>query len=201
MLYIFGAGQVAEVSNYYFSKSGHFPDRRFVVDEDYMLQTKIDGIDVITFENALANARTDNDLWFTAISYRDRNRKRSGKYKELKALGFNFASYVHPTAQLWDGFVLPENSMILENNVLQYKCRLGSNSILWSNNHVGHHTFIGNNSFLSSGVIISGNCEVGDNCFFGVNSTIFDGITIGSMAIIAAGAVVNRNVIDNEVFR
>ena len=41
--------------------------------------------------------------------------------------------------------------------------------------------------------------EIGKNCWLGANVTVLDGVHIGDGAIVAAGAVVNKNVNPNEI--
>lgn len=42
-------------------------------------------------------------------------------------------------------------------------------------------------------------CKIGNDVFIGANSVILDGVTIGDGAVIAAGAVVNKDVLPYEV--
>lgn len=198
-LFIFGTGQIGEVANYYFNLTNEFEKHFFVADDEYVREAFVDGLPVLSLTEAKLKVDINEDQFFTAFSARKKNKLRQEKAESLAGLGYRFASYVHPTATLWTGFNLPLNSMILENNVIQFKSSLGSNSIVWSNSHIGHHTKVGANTFITSEVVISGNCEIGDNTFFGVNSTTFDGVSIGSYSVVGAGAVVRRNLEDNQI--
>lgn len=51
------------------------------------------------------------------------------------------------------------------------------------------------------GVIRFGRIRVGDNVFIGARSVILPGVTIGDNSIIAAGAVVNKSIPANEIWR
>jgi len=198
-LFVFGSGQIADVVGAYFNETGRFRRISYVVDEEFLgTPAAVDGT-IMTWSEALREARVDTDFWFTAISFKLRNQARRRAAHRIKEAGYRLASYIHPTATVWEGFHLSENTIIMENNVLQRKVSLGANSIVWSNNHIGHHTAIGSNTFISSEVCISGNCSIGDGCFFGVNSTLYDGIEIGNEAIIGAGAVVASRVADRAV--
>lgn len=193
-LYVFGAGQIAEVVAYYFRERGGIDEQYFVVDPGYAPGDHVDGRPVLPLDEALGRADPDRDRWFTAMSARKRNSLRQLKAEQIAAAGFRFDSYVHPSAQVWAGFHTPPNTMVMENNILQYKCSLGENSIVWSSNHIGHHTAVGANTFITSEVVISGSCTIGDNCFFGVNATVFDNVSVGDRAIIGAGAVARSDV-------
>lgn len=88
----------------------------------------------------------------------------------------------------------------MENNVLQYRVRVGNNVVLWSGNHIGHQTVIKDNVFISSHVVVSGYCEVGENCFLGVNSSIANNVTIARDCLIGMGAVVNKDTEERKVY-
>lgn len=45
-----------------------------------------------------------------------------------------------------------------------------------------------------------GRIKVGDNCFIGAKSTILPGVTIGNNCIVAAGAVVSKDIPSGEVW-
>ncbi|AVQ31581.1 UDP-3-O-(3-hydroxymyristoyl)glucosamine N-acyltransferase [Fusobacterium varium] len=64
--------------------------------------------------------------------------------------------------------------------------------------HIGHDVIIGENTFLTACVEISGRVKIGKNSYFGPNCTIKNGIIIGENAKITMGAVVTKNVNDNE---
>lgn len=49
-------------------------------------------------------------------------------------------------------------------------------------------------------VLRFGSIHVGENCFLGAKSIIMPGITIGDNSIIAAGAVVTKDVPPNEIW-
>ena len=51
---------------------------------------------------------------------------------------------------------------------------------------------------FAAGVTTSGSCIIGDNVFFGTKSTIRDKIQIGNNSFIGIGAVVVKNVSEND---
>lgn len=200
-LFIFGAGQIATVAGLYFSETKKYSQIFYVVDEGYLNQDfDVDG-PIISWREAQEEALATRDLWFTAISFKNRNKLRADVASRIAKLGYSFASYIHPTATCSRDFRIQPNSMIMENNVFQVRTSLGANSIVWSNNHVGHHTTIGENAFIASEVCISGSCEIGVNSFFGVNSTVIDNLKIGNNVIIGAGALITKSVEDDSVVR
>jgi acetyltransferase-like isoleucine patch superfamily enzyme len=94
-----------------------------------------------------------------------------------------------------------------------YKMNIGQNvrislkAKLDKRNSKGVH--IGDGSYLAFGATIlchdmSRNFQadviIGRNCFIGANSIILPGVTIGDEVVIAAGAVVTKNVPSNTIF-
>ena len=61
---------------------------------------------------------------------------------------------------------------------------------------VGHHTRVGGCVTLSPGANIAGCAEIGDGAYIGMGATVIDRRTVGAGALVAAGAVVVRDVPD-----
>lgn len=65
--------------------------------------------------------------------------------------------------------------------------------------HIAHNVVIGKNCQITAGTIFGGSTEIGDMSWAGLNSTLKDNIKIGSSVLIAAGAVVIRDVEDVDI--
>ena len=75
--------------------------------------------------------------------------------------------------------------------------------------YIGNDVFIGHNVVLATlnhnenpkkrGNLIPASIKIGNDVWIGSNATILPGITIGNGAIVAAGAVVNRDVKENTI--
>jgi len=198
-LLIFGAGEIAEVAHFYFTRDTRVTVAGFTVDAAYLKESTFCGLPVVAFEEATAKfAPASNDL-FVALSYAKINAVRAQKCAEGRARGYRLASYVSSKASVWDGFKAPENCFILEDNTLQPFVQIGDNVTLWSGNHVGHHARIGANCFITSHVVISGGVQIGDNAFVGVNATLRDHVKVGARAVIGAGSLVLEDVPEDGV--
>jgi len=198
-LRIFGAGEIAGVAHFYFTRDTRVTVAGFTVDAAYLKESTFCGLPVVAFEEAAAKfAPASNDL-FVALSYAKINAVRAQKCAEGRARGYRLASYVSSKASVWDGFKAPENCFILEDNTLQPFVQIGDNVTLWSGNHVGHHARIGANCFITSHVVISGGVQIGDNAFVGVNATLRDHVKVGARAVIGAGSLVLEDVPEDGV--
>ena len=199
-LIIFGAGDIAQLADFYFSRDGKYNVRAFVVDDAYKKQDEFCGKPVIGASTLLKTYPPEKVSAFVAISYAEMNKVRERKYLELKKMGYSIATYVSPDATCLTEHV-GENCFILEDNTLQPFCKIGNNVTLWSGNHIGHHSQIGDNTFISSHVVVSGGVKIGKNCFLGVNSTLRDHITLGDETMVGAGAMLTRDTAAREVHR
>lgn len=82
----------------------------------------------------------------------------------------------------------------LENTIVKKGTKIGSMS------NVGHNCIVGENCILTCNVVVSGSSIIGNNVFLGVSSTVKNGKHIGDNATLGQGAVVVRNVPENETW-
>ena len=65
--------------------------------------------------------------------------------------------------------------------------------------HVAHNVIIGKNCEIVAGTILGGSFSIGDKCFLGMKSRIKNNIKIGNNVIVAAGAVVIKDVPNDDI--
>lgn len=191
-LLIFGAGDIAELAHFYFTKVAGREVAAFTVDAEYVRETSFCGLPVAPAEDVATAFAPDKHDAFVALSYNSMNRLRAGKCEQMKAAGYELASFVSPRATNYATSV-GENAFILEDNTIQPFVRIGNNVTLWSGNHIGHHSVISDNVFISSHVVVSGGVNVRENCFVGVNVTIRDHVTLAPFTLVGAGGLINAD--------
>ncbi len=64
--------------------------------------------------------------------------------------------------------------------------------------HVAHDCFIGKNTKITACAEVSGRVIIGQGAYLGPNCTISNGITLGKNSRVSLGAVVTRNIEDNQ---
>ncbi len=197
---IYGSGETAEMIADYFIQDSVYEVVAFTVDRDYLTVTELNNIPVIPLDEVLQKFPTADHEMFAAASFTKLNRVRTMMYEKGKAFGYTFASYVNSNAFVWHNVAIGENTFIFEENVIQYKVKIGNNVILWSGNHIGHQTVIEDNCFISSHVVISGFCRIGKNSFLGVNSSFNDGILFGEDGVTGNGTVVVKNTEPGSIY-
>src|ERR1700682_2528503 len=139
-LVIIGAGETAEIAYEYFTHDSPYDVAAFAVEKAYATKDRLCGLPVIYFENIEKSYSPGNYQAFVAVSYIQLNRVRARLFKAAKEKGYSLASYISSKAFVWHNATIGENCFILENNVVQYRVKIGANVIFWSGNHVGHQT-------------------------------------------------------------
>jgi sugar O-acyltransferase (sialic acid O-acetyltransferase NeuD family) len=198
-LVIFGAGELAEVAWFYFTRDAGADIEAFTVDGSHMRADRLHGLPIVPFEGVEAAFSPATHDLFVAMSYAGLNAIRAERCRQAKEKGYALRTYVSSKATTWPDLTVGENCLILENNTIQPFVRIGNNATLWSGNHVGHHVRIEDNCFITSHVVISGGVVIRENSFVGVNATIRDHVCIGRRAVIGAGALVTKDVPDEGV--
>jgi UDP-3-O-[3-hydroxymyristoyl] glucosamine N-acyltransferase len=66
--------------------------------------------------------------------------------------------------------------------------------------HIAHNVHIGKNAVVVACAEVSGSCKVGENTWIGPNACVRDQRIVGSNTMIGMGAVVVKNIPDNEVW-
>lgn len=195
---IFGTGQIAEVAYFYLKNDSQHEIVAFTVDSVFLKEENFQNLPVIPYEDIINKYPPDKFKFFIPMSYKNVNKLRAEKFKDVKRKGYECISYISSNAVYYNTPV-GENCFIFENNVIQPSTRIGDNCILWSGNHIGHHTVIKDHCFLSSHVVISGSVEIGEYTFIGINASIGDNIKIGKENVIGASSVLLKNTNDKEV--
>lgn len=198
-LVIFGAGDIAELAQFYFSHDSDFEVAAFTVDEAYVKEESFCGRPVVAFERLAERFPPQDYSFFAAVSYSKLNSLRAEKVEAARQMGYSIASYLSSKATVFPGFELQENCFILEDNTIQPFARVGRNVTLWSGNHIGHHAVIEDDVFIASHVVVSGGVRIGAGSFLGVNVTLRDHVSIGKKCVLGAGALVLEDLPDFTV--
>lgn len=204
---LFGTGELPRTIRAYLdhASNGCFKVAAFTCDRDFIPQPAVfGGLPVLPFEKAALAGFAERQpvavKLLLPVGYRDCNRLREKKYMQAKSWGFDFATYVHPSVQLFPDVAIGENSIVLDRVSLQPGAQIGPSCLLWSNAIIGHATTLGSCCWVSAGAVLAGLCRVGDRVFFGANSVVRDGITIGDDCIVGIGAIITRNTGAGTVF-
>lgn len=196
---LFGAGRIAEVAHYYMTREGDFRVVGFCCDREYQKEESAHGVPLVAFEEVESHFPPDRVSMFVALGYQDLNRVRAERIRQARDKGYHLASYVHPSANVWQGLPEGENRFILDGVSVEFGASLGDGVFVWSNAVVGHHSDIGNDTWIVANATIAGSVTLGEQCFVGANATIGNEVVIGERCFIGANALVTKDLPDRAV--
>ena len=122
---------------------------------------------------------------------------RYNLYQKFINLGFTPQSIIAKNAQVSSSSILGKGLNIMNFVFIGPDSKIGNGTLINVFASIHHDTVIGDFVEISPGAKILGNCTIGDFSTIGTNATILPKIKIGSNVIIAAGAVVTKDVPDN----
>ena len=199
-LIIFGAGDIARLAHYYFTRDSEHEVVAFTVDQEYREADTFLDLPLVSFEDVLSRYPPGEYKMFVALSYARMNKLREEKYRAAKEKGYELVSYVSSRCSFLTDHPVGDNCFILEDNTIQPFVTIGNNVTLWSGNHIGHDAVIEDHCFLASHIVVSGYVKIGNNCFIGVNATLRNSITIAPETLIGAGAVIMKDTVEQGVY-
>ena len=104
--------------------------------------------------------------------------------KKYKSKGLKFPSIIANSANLNEGVIVSEGTVVMENVFINSGCQIGSFCVINSCASIDHDCIIGNDSFISPGVVVCGDVQIGNKVFIGAGSIIKDSITISDNIVI-----------------
>ena len=149
-----------------------------------------------SLEGLGAKIIADKPLIFAAIGD---NARRMALLDEARAMGLGCATLVHPSAVLSPSASIGEGSVVVAGAVVNADSRVGPGCIVNTACSLDHDNDLAAGVQICPGVHAAGNVQFGEQAFVGTGAAIIPGIKIGARAVVAAGAVVTRDVADDQM--
>lgn len=146
-----------------------------------------------TFESPLA------DGWKVLPALGD-NKQRKALIETAESRGWALATLIAPTATIGKGSMVSPGCFIAHQAHIGPMARIGVGSIINTGAIVEHEAIIGDYAHISIGSSIAGRSMVGDFCSTYAGSVIIDSLKICNDVVVAAGAVVVRDIIEPGVY-
>ena len=196
---IFGAGSLARLVHFYLSEDSAYEVAAFTVNEKYVGEGKLLGLDVVPFERIEETHPPERFAMFVAIGYKRVNKARAKVYNNCKSKGYELISYVSSKAIHVGHIEIGDNCFVRAGSVIQPFAKIGNDVIIGSA-CVGHESIIGDHCYIANHAAIAGGVKIGPYCFIGINATIRDGITIAPECVIGAGAIILKDTEEGGVY-
>jgi len=197
---IYGAGAVAEMAHYYFTRDSEHTVVAFAVDRAFLREDAYKDLPVCPAEDVVQTYPPESFKMFVAMGYAGMNRRRAERYRWAKAQGYELPTYISSRCSYLSDEIPGDNCLIMEDNTIQPFVCIGSDVILWSGNHVGHSTVIEDHCFVTSHVVMAGHCRIGAYSFLGTNCSIRDQVTIAEQTLVGMGVAITQDTQPKEVY-
>lgn len=125
--------------------------------------------------------------------YSKMNDVRKSLFYQCKDLGYEIATFIHPTAIIDKNVTIGEGNVILENVVIQPFTRIGNGNLMWNTVTVSHDSLLGDFNTLAASSILAGFSELGNNCYLGNCSVVFNRAKVADYTLVGACAYIKRD--------
>ncbi|WP_391088892.1 NeuD/PglB/VioB family sugar acetyltransferase [Vibrio sp. NH-UV-68] len=127
------------------------------------------------------------------------NQTRIEKQTLLSQKGAHFPTFIHPTATVSQYSQVGEGTVVMAGAVINPFSTIGPNCIINTSATIDHDCVLEEGVHISPGANIAGGVQVGVGSWVGIGASVKQLIKIGNHAVIAAGAVVVQDVLDEQV--
>ena len=114
---------------------------------------------------------------------------------------------IEPGAIIRDEVEIGEGAVIMMGAILNIGTAVGEGTMIDMGAVLGGRAIVGRHSHIGAGTVLAGVVEppsakpvtIGDNVLIGATAVVIEGVSVGNGAVVAAGAVVTRDVPENAV--
>ena len=168
----------------------------FLDDNEKLHDMELEGLPV--FGNTKWLARRPNVGVSIAIG---KSSLRKAVANKMTNIGHTaIVSLIHPLAWLGRRVQTGVGVIIYPGVMVDPDVSIGSFAVLNKGCTIGHDTIIGDFCTISPGVNIGGAVTVGQGCEFGLNSCTIQGISVGDLSVVGAGACVTKSIPASQVW-
>jgi sugar O-acyltransferase (sialic acid O-acetyltransferase NeuD family) len=120
--------------------------------------------------------------------------KRRPFIERVAALGFEFASVIHPSARVSRAATIGEGAIVNAGVLIATHAQIGRHVILNRGALIGHHVRIGDYATVSPGANLAGAVSVGEGAYIGLGAMVLEKHSVGEQSLVGAAALVTRDV-------
>lgn len=200
---IFGAGGLSRTVAQYLKNDERYSMVGFTVDRDYIVESELDSLPVIAFEDLLDFISPDQCKVLVVLTLQRVSNRMLGKQKceEIKRKGYSLLSYISKDAIVSPEVSIGENVIISPGVVVEPFSKIEDGVVVRSMAYIGHDVSLGEYCYIAPRVAMSGGSSIGPHAFVGINATLRGNITVGHDAVIGAGTTILENVEESAVIK
>ena len=189
---ILGGNAFSSLMRCYLENEGTAQVVAYSAEAKYISTPEFDGLPLVPLEDLPKLYPASRYHLLNSIGYVQMNGVRERLFHQCKALGYSFATFIHPSAVV--NSAIGEGSIVLENSIIGYRNKIGCCCILYSGVNISHDCQVGDFTYWGPGAIACGNVSIGDRCFIGAGAVLRNRIHIAEQCLVGAGVYMNRSV-------
>jgi len=152
------------------------------------------GIPIVGKLADLPTLRSEYEYAFVAIGS---NTARLKWTEKLNHHGFKIPILIHPSSTVSAKSSIKEGTVIMAGAVINPDARIGRSCIINTASTIDHDCILQDGVHTSPGAHLGGTVKVGERTWICIGATIINNTDIGYDSVIAAGAVVTKDVPNN----
>lgn len=122
------------------------------------------------------------------------NRARAAAFKRCLALELDPIPAIHPSAVILGGARIDAGAQVCAGAIIGVGAHVMADAIVNTAASVDHDNEVGAHASIAPGARMAGRVRVGRGAHVGIGAAVKEGISIGDWCLVAAGAVVIRDV-------
>lgn len=189
---IVGAGGHGRVVLEVLRAQGKYTPAGFIDANPDLAGTQVNGVPVLGHINTLPRLK-QRKLRHAIIAIGD-NAARVSYAQVMREHGFELISAIHPSTVISPTATIGSNVVVCATAVVGTDSRIADSCIINTGAIVDHECSIAEGVHVAPGVVLAGRVTVEAQAFLGLGSKVIPCLSIGSRAIVGAGAVVIRDV-------
>lgn len=160
---------------------------------------KVLGYDIIGTDDRIPEWVDRADFLVTVGHIKDAS-VRMKLHHKIRTAGGHLATLIASTAHVSKYAVIGEGSVIMHQAMVNADAKIGMGCIINTFANIEHDAVIGDYCHISTGAMVNGNCVVGEGTFLGSQSVMVNGVSVTGGCVIAAGAMVRKNILRKGVY-
>ncbi|WP_300704980.1 acetyltransferase [Bacteroides sp.] len=121
-------------------------------------------------------------------------------HENIEKVGGQLATVIASTAHVSRYAAIASGTVVLHQATINASVNIGKGCIINTSANIEHDAVIGNYCHISTGAMVNGDCKVGNCTFLGSQSVMVNATSIVDGCIIAAGAMVRKNIVQRGVY-
>ncbi|MFP7483456.1 acetyltransferase [Priestia filamentosa] len=191
-LLILGAGGHGKVVSEIAQLMKQWDEIAFLDDREDI--SEVLGISIVGKLADLPTLKSEYEYAFVAIGS---NTARLKWTEKLKQHAFKIPILIHPSSTVSGKSTIGEGTVIMAGAVINTDVTIGRSCIINTASTIDHDCILQDGVHTSPGAHLGGTVKVGERTWICIGATIINNIDIGCDSVIAAGAVVTKDVPSN----